>query len=178
MLWNTKVKILLMVKLSSSNALLKWKDARNVSFVDSMGNKCYVIVWKAPLKDMDLNVNDTSKAAYDYGSVSEIHKMHAVYYLQYNPQNKMVYGIILDNNHHNYDLNDLIYGILKLNKSDVKYQENSYSSDSSRHYGVDTSPSTIEEMTLTGIMTIIMNMGTITILMIIWSHSVMIENSY
>ena len=127
----------------SSNTVLKWKDARNVSFVDTVGKKCYAIVWKASINDMDFEVKDSSKVSYDYGDIFGVNSMYAIYCLKYNPQNKMVYGIILDNNHHNYDLNDLLYKILNLNRSDVNYHEYYPSSGSSSHYGVDTSPSTI-----------------------------------
>ena len=130
-------------EVNASNLIVKWKDARNISYVDNAGKKCYVIVWKASLNDMNLDVENMSKIARDYGEIFNQNHMFAVYYLQYNPQNNMVYGIILDNNRHNYDLSDLLYNILKLNKSDVNYHEY-YSSDSSySRYGVDTSPSTI-----------------------------------
>lgn len=126
------------------NTILKWKDARNISYVDYLGKKSYVIVWKASLDDMGLEVNDTNKKAHDYGSIFNQNGMFAVYYLQYNPQNKMVYGIILDNNANHHDLSDLLYGILRLNKSDVNYHDYSYSSSSSGHYrGVDDSPYSI-----------------------------------
>ena len=127
----------------SSDTVLKWKDARNVSFVDTVGKKCYAIVWKASINDMDFEVKDSSKVSYDYGDIFGVNSMYAIYCLKYNPQNKMMYGIILDNNHHNYDLNDLLYKILNLNRSDINYHEYYPSSGLSSHYGVDTSPSTI-----------------------------------
>ena len=130
-------------EVNASNHIVKWKDARNISYVDSVGKKCYVIVWKAPLNDMNLDVDNMSKISHAYGSIFNQNHMFAVYYLQYNPQNKMVYGIILDNNRHNYGLSDLLYNILKLNKSDVNYHEYSSYDSSYGRYGVDTSPSTI-----------------------------------
>ena len=69
--------------------------------------------------------------------------MFAIYCLQYNPQNKIVYGIILDNNAKNFNLEELFYDILGLSRSDINYHEPSYSSTSSSRYHVDTSPSTI-----------------------------------
>ena len=50
----------------SSNTVLKWKDARNVSFVDTVGKKCYAIVWKAPLNDKILNLNRSDVNYHEY----------------------------------------------------------------------------------------------------------------
>lgn len=131
-------------EVNNSDSIIKWKDARNISFVDGLGKKSYAIVWKAPLKDSALKVNDTSKKAYEYGEISNQKKsMFAVYYLHYNPQNRMVYGIILDNNRNNYDLEYLLYDVLGLSKSEVNYHEPYYYSTSSGRYHVDNSPSTI-----------------------------------
>lgn len=132
-------------EVNGSHGIVKWKDARNVSFVYSAGHKCYAIAWKTPLEDSGLKVIDKNKLAYIYGTIFNQNHMHAVYYLQYNPQNKQVYGIILDNNGYRFDLNDLLYDILGFDKSEVVY--NDYSGHSSsgggRYGGVDTSPSTI-----------------------------------
>jgi hypothetical protein len=131
-------------EVNNSNSIIKWKDARNISFVDKLGKKSYAIVWKESLKDSDLKVNNPSKKAYEYGEISNQKKsMFAVYCLKYNPKNKMVYGIILDNNANKINLEDLLYDILGISRSDVNYQEPSYYSSSSGRYHVDNSPSTI-----------------------------------
>lgn len=131
-------------EVNNSDTIIKWKDARNISFVNEMGKKSYAIVWKEPLKDSSLNVNDTGKKAYEYGKIFNKNNMFAIYYLQYNPQNKMVYGIILDNNAINFNLENLLYDILGLSRSDINYHEpSSYSSYSSSRYHVDNSPSKI-----------------------------------
>ncbi len=129
---------------TSSNFILKWAHARNISYVNDLGKKGYVIVWKASPQEMNLDINDTHVISYDYGRIYNQNHMFAIYYLQYNPQNAMVYGIILDHNSINYDLSDLLYDILGLNKSVIKYHE--YyppSSSSSRYSGVDNSPHSI-----------------------------------
>lgn len=131
-------------EVSSSNGIVKWKNARNISFVDTVCKKCYVIVWKEPLKDSNMEVDDLAKEAYAYGDIFNKNGMFAVFCLKYNPQNQYVYGIILDNNRHSYDLNDLLYDVLNLTRSDVNYRDYSYSGYSSGRYGgVDTSPSKI-----------------------------------
>lgn len=130
-------------EVNNSKTIIKWKDARNISFVDVMGKKSYAIVWKEPVKDSSLKVNDTNKKAFAYGNIFNKNNMFAIYCLQYNPQNKMVYGIILDNNAKNFNLEELFYDILGLSRSDINYHEPSYSSTSSSRYHVDTSPSTI-----------------------------------
>lgn len=130
-------------EVNNSKSIINWKNARNISFVDGIGKKSYVIVWKEPLKDSNLKVNDSNKKAYEYGEIFNKNHMYGVYYLQYNPQNKMVYGIILDNNGNNFHLENLLYDILGLSKSDVNYHGSSYSSTSSSRYHVDNSPSKI-----------------------------------
>ena len=129
---------------TSAYKVLKWVHARNISYVDYSGKKGYAIVWKASPDEMGIDINNTKAIAHDYGRIFNQNHMFALYYLQYNPQNKMVYGIILDNNAHPYDLNDLLYGILGLSRSDVNYHDYYPSSSSSSHYrGVDNSPHTI-----------------------------------
>lgn len=128
-------------EVNASGDLIKWKNARNISYVNYLGMKAYVIVWKAPLKDTGFNVVDTSKVAYDYGDIHGKNRMYALYYQEYNPKNKMVYGIILDHNSISYDFKDLIHDIL--NRSFVKYNDYSYSTSSSGRYHVDDSPYTI-----------------------------------
>lgn len=128
-------------EVNVSGDLIKWKNARNISYVNYLGKKAYVIVWKAPLKDTGFNVVDTSKIAYDYGDIHGKNRMYALYYQEYNPKNKMVYGIILDHNSISYDFKDLIHDIL--NRSFVKYNDYSYSTSSSGRYHVDDSPYTI-----------------------------------
>lgn len=130
-------------EINNSNIIIKWKNAKNISFVDVLGKKAYAIVWKESLKDSDLNVNDTGKKTYWYGDIFGKNHIYALYCLQYNPQNKMVYGIILDHNSKNFNLEDLLYNILGLSKSDVNYHEPYYPSASSSRYHVDNSPSTI-----------------------------------
>ena len=129
---------------TSEYKVLKWIHAKNVSYVDYAGKKGYAIVWKASPDEMGIEINNTKAIAYDYGEIFNQNHMFALYYLQYNPQNKMIYGIILDNNVHTYDLSDLLYGILGLSRSDVNYHEPHSTSSSSSHYrGVDNSPHTI-----------------------------------
>ena len=131
---------------TSSNFVLKWVNAQNISYVNNLAEKGYVIVWKASPKEMNLDINDTHVTSYDYGRIYDQNHMFALYYLQYNPQNAMVYGIILDNNDITYDLSDLLYDILGLNKSVIKYHEYyppSTSSSSNHYRGVDNSPHTI-----------------------------------
>ena len=130
---------------TDSNFILKWAHARNISYVNDVAKKGYVIVWKATPQEMNLDINDTRVISYYYGSIFNQNHMFAVYYLQYNPQNSMVYGIILDHNSINYDLSDLLYDILGLNKSVIKYHEYypPSTSSSSRYGGVDNSPHSI-----------------------------------
>ena len=74
-------------EVNNSKSIINWKNARNISFVDGIGKKSYVIVWKEPLKDSNLKVNDSNKKTYEYGEIFNKNHMYGVYYLQYNPQN-------------------------------------------------------------------------------------------
>lgn len=123
---------------------LSWNDAKNISYVNTRGEKGNIIVWKTtPDRYSVLNASVPYLSDYVNGS-------DGVCFMQYSPKTKSVYGIIVDSSNITYRESDLMYTILNLDRSDFKttYTTSSYSSGyggyGTSHYGgVDTSPEAI-----------------------------------
>ena len=123
---------------------LSWSGAKNISYVDTSGNKGNMIVWKTT-PDRYSVLNSSVSYISDY-----VNNDNGVCFMQYSPKTNSVYGIIIGSNNISYTESELMYTILDLDRSDYKatYSSSSYSSGyggyGTSHYGgVDTSPGAI-----------------------------------
>ena len=123
---------------------LSWSNAKNISFVDDLGRKGYMIVWKA--SPDNYSVLDTNLTSYisDY-----VEGMNGTCFIEYNPKTDEVYGIIIVSDEINYSEYKLLYDILGLDKSEftqtytVSSVNGGYAGVHSHYGGVDTSPYSI-----------------------------------
>ena len=89
-------------------------SAKNISFVDFVGNNANMIIWKSSGEKYNISGNNIQYLSGSYGD--------SVYFLKYYPENDNIYGIILNGS---YTLDELIYDILNQN-SDETPKTNSY----------------------------------------------------
>ena len=111
------------------NFNLGWKNAKNISYVDTYGNKGYMIVWKdSPENYPDLSSEKVAKYISDY-----VGSMNGTCFLVNFPENDAVYGIIVAGDDIECSESKLMYTILDLNRSEFKqtYSTASYSYPSS-----------------------------------------------
>ncbi len=108
---------------------LDWKNAKNISYVDTFGRKGYMIVWKDSAQNYDfLSANNGTAYISDY-----LDSMDGLCFLVYFPEKDAVYGIILATDNIQYSESQLMYNILNLDKSDYSttYPTSTYSSSGS-----------------------------------------------
>ena len=111
------------------NQNLCWKNAKNISYVDTEGNKGYIIVWK------DLSENYpaiSSKYKTEYIS-DYVDSMNGTCFLVNFKDTDVVYGIIIAGDDIECSESKLMYTILDLNRSEFTqtYSTTSYSYPSS-----------------------------------------------
>lgn len=130
---------------------LSWCDAKNISFIDTMGRKGYMIVWKtSPYRYSVLEGNETAYIS-DY-----VEGINGTCFMEYNPITDAAYGIIVGSDEISYSEYTLLYKILGLDKSKFPqtYQPvtvnggyggsyGGYSGGNGHYGGVDTSPHSI-----------------------------------
>ena len=114
---------------------LSWRNAKNISYVDTYGNHGYMIVWKGDSSDYP-SLSDNSKGIYISDSLES---MKGECFLWHPSQNNAVYGIIVNTDEVVCTEHELLYDILGLNITEFPptYQQTSYStsySDGSSHY--------------------------------------------
>ena len=132
--------------MSALNTNVSWFDAKNISYVDTMGRHGYMIIWKTSPDHYNI---DTSENVNLYDSSYITEGMDAKSFVEYGWEEGYVYGIILDTSEISYSESDLIYKVLGLNRNgfDLTYSNTqsstSYTSTSSHYGGVDDSPSKI-----------------------------------
>ena len=115
------------------NFNLGWKNAKNISFVDTYANKGYMIVWKdSPKNYPDLSSEKEAKYISDY-----VGAMNGTCFLVNFPDKDAVYGIIVAGDDIECSESKLMYDILDLNRSGFTqtYSTTSYSSPSSYDSG-------------------------------------------
>ena len=127
---------------------LSWSDAKNISYVDTSGDKGYMIVWKADPSRYSVFNHDKVSYISDYVTGSD----GGLCFMEYSPKTESIYGIIINSDKITYSESKLLYHILDLDKNEFfpTYQTQStyYSSSGSGHShygGVDDSPYTIAE---------------------------------
>lgn len=117
---------------------LGWKNAKNISYVDTSGNKGYMIVWKdSPDNYGSISGNNGVSYISDY-----LTSMNGLCFLVHYPEKNAVYGIILSTDEITYTEAKLLYTILDLDKNEFTstYSQTSstsspsYSSGGSSHY--------------------------------------------
>ncbi len=119
---------------------LGWKNAKNISYVDTSGNKGFMIVWKdSPEHYKSISSDDGISYISDYLS-----SMDGLCFLVHYPEKNAVYGIILSIDEISYTEGQLLYTILDLDRNDFSstYAQTSstsspsYSGGSSHYYTV------------------------------------------
>ena len=93
---------------------IKYFDAKNITYVDTFGNKDYFIVWKTtPDKYNWVKNNDINQyiSTYLRGDVK------GKCFVEYSYEDKYVYGVMVSTVTHDYSESELIYDILGLNRS-------------------------------------------------------------
>jgi hypothetical protein len=114
---------------TNSNNNLGWKNAKNVSYVDTYGKKGHMIVWKDSPQDYpDLESKDKIMYVSDY-----IDLMNGTCFVANFPDKNAVYGIILAGEI-KYSESDLMYTILGLNSSEFTQTYSTASYDYSGGY--------------------------------------------
>lgn len=114
---------------------LFWKDAKNITYVDTYGKKGNMIVWKTSPDGYNIFDADRISFVSDYLDSSDKNC-----FLVNHPEKNAVYGIIIGNEHISYVESQLLYNILGLNRTEysLTYGSSSYSSgisaDTSSHY--------------------------------------------
>lgn len=109
---------------------LSWKDAKNISYVDTAGRKGYMIVWKDTPENYDaISSNDGVSYISDYLS-----SMDGQCFLVHYPEKNAVYGIIISTDNIDYSESDLMYDILGLERSEFSLTYNTQSSYTSSGY--------------------------------------------
>ena len=107
---------------------LIWKDAKNITYVDTYGERGNMIVWKTSTDGY--GIFDVGKISFvsDYLDSSD-----KVCFLVNFPEKNAVYGIIIGNDNISYTESQLLYDILGLNRTEysLTYDVSSYSSSSS-----------------------------------------------
>lgn len=108
---------------------LGWKNAKNISYVDTTGRKGYIIVWKDSPQDY---ASISGNGSVNYIS-DDVASMGARCFLVHFPEKNAVYGIILGNDNIKYSESDLMYDILDLNRSEFSttYSATGYSPSNS-----------------------------------------------
>lgn len=122
---------------TNSNNDLVWRNAKNISYVDTYGKKGNMIVWKdSPQNYPDLESKEKIKYVSDY-----IDSMNGTCFVVNFPDKDAVYGIILEGDEIEYSESELMYTILGLNRSGFiqTYSTSSYDysggySGGSSHY--------------------------------------------
>lgn len=122
---------------TDSNFNLCWKNAKNISYVDTYGHKGYVIVWKDSPDDYP-DISSRNKTMYVSDYVSS---MNGTCFLVNLHDKNAVYGIIVGGDDIECSESKLMYEILNLNRSEFiqtySTTSNSYSSSydgGSGHY--------------------------------------------
>ena len=114
---------------------LFWKDAKNITYVDTYGKKGNMIVWKTSPDGYNIFDADRISFVSDYLDSSDKNC-----FLVNHPEKNAVYGIIIGNENISYVESQLLYNILGLNRTEysLTYGSSSYSSgisaDTSSHY--------------------------------------------
>ena len=115
---------------------LFWKDAKNITYVDTYGKKGNMIVWKTSPDGYGIFDADSISFVSDYLDSSD-----KTCFLVNFPEKNAVYGIIIGNDNISYTESQLLYDILGLNRTEysLTYDVSSYSSpgmytDTSSHY--------------------------------------------
>ena len=113
---------------------LSWRNAKNISYVDTSGNHGYMIVWKDD-PDNYPSISDDSAIRYISDSLDS---MNGECFLVHFPEENAVYGIIVNTDEVACSESVLLYKILGLNQSDFpptyQYTTSSYSTGGSNHY--------------------------------------------
>ena len=115
------------------NFNLGWKNAKNISYVDTYGHKGYVIVWKdSPNNYPDISSTNQTRYISDYVS-----SMNGTCFLVNFHDKDAVYGIIVAGDDIECSESKLMYEILDLNRSEFTqtYSTTSYSYPSSYDSG-------------------------------------------
>ena len=116
---------------TDSNNNLVWKNAKNISYVDTDGKKGHMIVWKdSPQNYPDLASKDKIRYVSDY-----IDSMNGTCFVANFPDKNAVYGIILAGDEIKYSESELMYTILGLNRSEFTQTYSTSSYDYSGGYG-------------------------------------------
>ena len=109
---------------------LGWKNAKNISYVDTSGNKGFMIVWKDSPEDYkSISSDDGISYISDYLS-----SMDGLCFLVHYPEKNAVYGIILSTDEISYTEGQLLYTILDLDRNDFSSTYAQTSSTSSPSY--------------------------------------------
>lgn len=115
---------------------LFWKDAKNITYVDTYGKKGNMIVWKTSPDDYGIFDVDNISFVSDYLDSSD-----KTCFLVNFPEKNAVYGIIIGNDNISYAESQLLYDILGLNRTEysLTYDNPGYTSsvsysDGSSHY--------------------------------------------
>ena len=117
---------------------LMWKDAKNISYVDTYGHHGSMIVWKASPEGYDA-ISDTNSISFisDYLDSND-----GNCFLVHFPEKNAVYGIVLSSDEIKYTEYEVISNILGLNASEfpltyeIVQPTPSYGSGSSHYHTV------------------------------------------
>ncbi len=109
---------------------LGWKNAKNISYVDTYGEKGFIIVWKDSPQNYP-SISNNSGVSYISDVVSS---MDGRCFLVHYPEKNAVYGIIVSTDNIDYSESELLYDILGLNRSEFTLTYAQTGSSSSTYY--------------------------------------------
>lgn len=109
---------------------LGWKNAKNISYVDTAGIKDFIIVWKDSPQNYPI-LSNTSGVSYLSDVLSS---MDGRCFLVHYPEKNAVYGIIVSTENIDYSESALLYDILDLNRSEYTLTYSQTSSSPSSYY--------------------------------------------
>lgn len=123
----------------TSHGKINYYDAKNITYVDTFGDKDYFIVWKTtPDKYQWVKKNNTVN---QYISTYLTGGVGGKCFVEYSWEDNYVYGVMLSTKNHRFTESELIYDVLGLNKtgfdlvySSPQHTSVGYSTGSSSHY--------------------------------------------
>lgn len=114
----------------TSSGVINYYGAKNISYVDTFGNKDYFIIWKTTTSKYDWV--DTTKHINQYVSCYLTGNVKGKCFVEYGFEEHYVYGVMVSTEVKDFSEATFIYDILGLNRSgfDLTYSSTSYAGGS------------------------------------------------